>query len=81
MNWAEISIETKTEGIEILTGFLMVHGVNCVMIEDAEDFNSFLNDTTIYWDYVDDELMKLKELLDTGVITKEEFDKHKSSLL
>ncbi len=27
------------------------------------------------------ELMKLKELLDTGVITKEEFDKHKSSLL
>ena len=61
MNWAEISIETKTEGIEILTGFLMVHGVNCVMIEDAEDFNSFLNDTTIYWDYVDDELMKLKE--------------------
>ncbi len=61
MNWAEISIETKTEGIEILTGFLMFHGVNSVMIEDAEDFNSFLNDTTIYWDYVDEELMKLKE--------------------
>ncbi len=61
MNWAEVSIETKTEGIEILTGFLMVHGVNCVMIEDAEDFNAFLNDTTIHWDYVDDELMKMQQ--------------------
>ena len=60
MNWAEVSIETTTQGIEILTGFLMVHGVNCVMIEDANDFNAFLNDTTIHWDYVDEELMKMQ---------------------
>ena len=60
MNWAEISIETTTQGIEILTGFLMVHGVNCVMIEDANDFNAFLNDTTIHWDYVDEDLMKMQ---------------------
>ena len=60
MNWAEVSIETSTQGIEILTGFLMVHGVNCVMIEDADDFNAFLNDTTIHWDYVDEELMKMQ---------------------
>lgn len=60
MNWAEVSIETTTQGIEILTGFLMVHGVNCVMIEDADDFNAFLNDTTIHWDYVDEDLMKMQ---------------------
>lgn len=60
MNWAEVSIETTTQGIEILTGFLMVHGVNCVMIEDANDFNAFLNDTTIHWDYVDEDLMKMQ---------------------
>ena len=60
MNWAEVSIETSTQGIEILTGFLMVHGVNCVMIEDADDFNAFLKDTTIHWDYVDEELMKMQ---------------------
>ncbi len=60
MNWAEVSIETTTQGIEILTGFLMVHGVNCVMIEDANDFNAFLNDTTIHWDYVDENLMKMQ---------------------
>lgn len=59
MNWAEISLKTTTEGIEIVDGFLMAHGVTGLMIEDAADFNSFLKDTTIYWDYVDDELMKM----------------------
>ena len=61
MNWAEVSIETTTEGIEIVNGFLMAHGVNCVMIEDANDFQNFLQDTTIHWDYVEDELMQLAE--------------------
>lgn len=59
MNWAEISLRTSAEGIEIVTGFLMVHGVSSVMIEDAADFNRFLNDTTIHWDYVDEDLMRL----------------------
>lgn len=61
MNWAEVAIETKTEGIEIVNGFLMAHGINCVMIEDANDFQNFLQDTTIHWDYVDEDLMKLTE--------------------
>ncbi len=59
MNWAEVSVKTTSEGVEILTGFLMAHGVNGVMIEDANDFNNFLNDTTIHWDYVDEELMQM----------------------
>ncbi|HIQ57934.1 MAG TPA: 50S ribosomal protein L11 methyltransferase [Candidatus Merdivicinus intestinavium] len=59
MNWAEISIQTATEGIEIVCGFLMAHGVSSVMIEDAADFENFLQDTTIHWDYVDEDLMKL----------------------
>lgn len=61
MNWAEVSIETTTEGIEIVNGFLQAHGVNRVMIEDANDFQNFLQDTTIHWDYVEDELMQLAE--------------------
>lgn len=66
MNWAEVRVKTTPEGIEILTGFLMAHGVNGVMIEDAGDFNRFLNDTTIHWDYVDEELMKMAHC-DTAV--------------
>ena len=67
MNWAEISIQTTTEGIEIVTGFLMAHGVNQVMIEDAADFQNFLSDTTVYWDYVDEGLMEKMEHCDTKV--------------
>ena len=26
MNWAEVSVKTTSEGVEILTGFLMAHG-------------------------------------------------------
>ena len=66
MNWAEVRVKTTPEAIEILTGFLMAHGVNGVMIEDAGDFNRFLNDTTIHWDYVDEELMKMAHC-DTAV--------------
>ncbi len=61
MNWAEISIATTTEGIEIVNGFLMAHGVSSVMIEDAEDFKNFLSDTTVHWDYVEDSLMALAQ--------------------
>ncbi len=61
MNWAEISIATTTEGIEIVNGFLMAHGVSSVMIEDANDFKSFLSDTTVHWDYVEESLMALSE--------------------
>lgn len=66
MEWAEVTIKTTGEGIEIVNGFLTAHGVPCVMIEDAGDFNRFLEDTTIYWDYVDDELMKMAHC-DTAV--------------
>ncbi len=59
MEWAEISLKTTTEGLEIVTGFLMAQGVSSVMIEDAADFNRFLTDTEIHWDYVDEELMGL----------------------
>ena len=59
MNWAEIAVKTTTPGIEIVNGFLMAHGVNSVMIEDAADFKNFLEDTTVYWDYVDEKLMEM----------------------
>ena len=59
MNWAEIAVKTTTPGIENVNGFLMAHGVNSVMIEDAADFKNFLEDTTVYWDYVDEKLMEM----------------------
>ena len=63
MNYKQITIYTTTQAIDIISGFLTMHGVRGVMIEDAQDFTDFLSDTTIHWDYVDEELMRLKTCL------------------
>ncbi|MBR6045850.1 MAG: 50S ribosomal protein L11 methyltransferase [Ruminococcus sp.] len=61
MNWIEIEIYTTTEGIEPLTGSLIGMGINGFVIKDSADFDEFLNDKTINWDYIDDDLMGLKD--------------------
>ncbi len=61
MNWTEISITTTTEGIEDVTGIVLMQGVGGVVVEDKEDFKEFLKQTTPQWDYVDESLMSLAE--------------------
>ena len=61
MNWIEIEIYTSTEGIEPLTGSLLGMGINGFVIKDSADFEEFLEDKTINWDYIDDDLMGLKD--------------------
>lgn len=60
MNYKQITIYTTTQGIDIVSGYLTMHGVRGVVIEDSADFNEFLADTTIHWDYVEEELMQKK---------------------
>ena len=60
MNWVETDIYTTTEGIEPLTGILLGMGINGFVIKDSADFEEFLSDKTINWDYIDDDLMGLK---------------------
>ena len=62
MNDKQITIYTTTPAIDIVSGFLTMHGIRGVMIEDAQDFTDFLSDTIIHWDYVDEDLMRLKEV-------------------
>lgn len=59
-SWSQLTLYTTTEGLEIVSAYLLEHGVAGLMIEDAADFEHFLNDTEIYWDYVDESLMSLK---------------------
>lgn len=61
MNWTEVVITTNTAGIEPITGLLLNLGITGVQIENPEDFNEFLEGTELYWDYVDESLMHLKE--------------------
>ena len=41
-----------------LEALLEDNGVEGYVLEDAADFEEFLKDTEIYWDYVDDELLR-----------------------
>ena len=60
MNWTEINIYTTTEGVEPLCGCLLGLGINGFVVKDAKDFEDFLSDKTGNWDYIDDDLMGLK---------------------
>lgn len=60
MNWQAIKIYTNKKGIDVLTGIFIDLGINGFIIEDKDDFNSFLTDSELYWDYVDESLDYLK---------------------
>lgn len=60
MNWAETEIYTTTEGIDAVCGNLLNLGITGFVIKDKEDFNEFLENKTGNWDYIDDDLMGLK---------------------
>ena len=56
MDWREVTIYTTTEGIGPVEALLEDNGVEGYVLEDAADFEEFLKDTEIYWDYVDEDL-------------------------
>ncbi len=61
MEWLEVKITTTAEGIEPLTGALYDMGISGIIISDKDDFAEFLENNRKYWDYVDEELEKLKD--------------------
>ncbi len=60
MNWVQVKIITSKEGIEPVSGMLYELGISGIQISDKEDFKEFLENNRKYWDYVDEELEKLK---------------------
>ena len=66
MNYNEISIYTKTEGIDLLISELEDIGITSFLIEDKSDFADFLEANRDTWDLVDDDLLNL-EGTDTNV--------------
>ncbi len=59
MEWTEVNIYTATAAIEFLCSRLMDIGIKGFAIQDAEDFNEFLENKNGQWDYIDDDLMGL----------------------
>lgn len=61
-NFIQVDIYTTSQAIDGLTGALTDYGITGFIIQDSADFESFLEDKDANWDYVDDSLMRLKDV-------------------
>lgn len=59
--WTKLDIYTTTSGAEAVGASLLNLGINGFQVQDAHDFEDFLEHKGAYWDYYDDELLKLKD--------------------
>ena len=66
-NWIEIFIETTKEGLEPVSGIIYQCGITGIIIEDADDFNEFLENPARDWDYIEDELVEQKKTAKNGI--------------
>ena len=56
MEWLEVTIKTVSSAIELLAAKLTAIGYDSFIVDDSSDFQSFLEENTQYWDYVDEDL-------------------------
>jgi len=61
MDWIKVKIITTGDGIEPVSAVLDDLGISGIEISDKDDFKEFLENNRKYWDYVDEELEKLKD--------------------
>lgn len=56
MQWLELTIRTASSGIELLCAELTEAGFDSFVIDDDAEFQTFLETSQEYWDYVDESL-------------------------
>ena len=63
MAWLELTIETTSDSISSVVTNLTAQGFSELVIEDQEDFETFLEENRAYWDYIDEDFQqKLQNL-------------------
>ena len=62
MEFKKINIYTTSQAVYSLTMLLSELGINGFEIHDSADFEEFLENKEMNWDYVDDDLMDLKNV-------------------
>ena len=58
MAWLEITIDTTSEKINHTVTNLTARGFADLVIEDQEEFETFLDENRAYWDYIDEDLQQ-----------------------
>lgn len=56
MAWLEIKIDTLSNSIDAVATALTAGGFEDLVIEDQQEFESFLDQNRAYWDYIDEQL-------------------------
>lgn len=59
MNWTQVDIFTTTAAIDLLSMQLEDLGIRGCVVQDAQDFQEFLEQKDGKWDYLEDGLMEL----------------------
>lgn len=59
--WTKVDIFTSTVGIEPVCASLMELGIAGFQVTDPNDLDDFLEGKAGYWDYYDEELLKLRD--------------------
>ncbi len=58
MDWLEITIDTAPSGIDTVASALTAGGFADLLLEDQEEFETFLDQNRAYWDYIDETLQE-----------------------
>ena len=58
MAWLEFTIDTAAEKINSVVTHLTARGFADLVIEDQEEFETFLDENRAYWDYIDEDLQE-----------------------
>ena len=58
MQWLEIKIDTHSGSIDAVAAALTAGGFSDLVLEDQEDFESFLDQNRAYWDYIDEDFQQ-----------------------
>ena len=58
IKWLEVAVNTTPDRLDQVCAKLAAAGMDSVVIEDEQEFLSFLEQNRQYWDYVDDALLE-----------------------
>ena len=75
MAWLEITVNTAPETIDNLAAALTSGGFADLLIEDQQEFESFLDQNRAYWDYIDEDLQSKLQGLSRIKLYLEDTDK------
>ena len=75
MAWLEITINTASDKIQFAVTNLTARGFSDLVIEDQEEFETFLEENRAYWDYIDESLQQTLRGLSRIKLYLEDTDK------